>query len=161
MLSRQIRILKESFEVFRVEDRRTFDITLPCDVYKVVGINFVVNPGNGNWNKLLATPWPENTAGNISLRWHAPGDVFLQTTVALEMSYEMNHGPLGIVAPGGTLAKRTEFWYSGRNYRPIDVEIDSNHRVIHGFYKDVLNKLGRVEEAYTVHVYLYYERTGQ
>ncbi|MEM6271426.1 MAG: hypothetical protein AAF998_18465 [Bacteroidota bacterium] len=161
MLSKQIRILKESFEVFLVEDRITFLISLPYDVYKVVGINFVVDPGKLNWDTLLLTPWPENTAGNVSLRWHGPGDVFYQSTVALEMSYEMNHGPLGIVAPGGSLAKQPEFWYSGKSYRPVEVEIDSNHRVIHGFYKDVLNKLGTSQEAYTVHVYLYYERTGQ
>ncbi|MEM6268337.1 MAG: hypothetical protein AAF998_02815 [Bacteroidota bacterium] len=158
LLDRNTGIISDKIQVNLIGDRVSFDVFLPCDCEMVTHLIFVCIPGEVSWGAVQGTSWPDSVAGHVSLRWHSPGDIFYQGTVDLEESFETAYTPFGLSHPGGRFQSESEFVISGNRIEPVPVKIHGDLRHLQGYYKDVLNERGMVDEPYTVHYHLYYQR---
>lgn len=145
-------LIKQTRTVYAQGDRVAFDFYLPEDcalitsICVLADIDKLIQQGN----------WPQTPAGMFNLRWPLPGDVFFQTPVMLDESWDQNYGPLFIQNPHSIPFGKPSMCLSGSKWNMHPIRIPGTFSHMTGYYKDQFNLRAGSFDPYLVHVYLHY-----
>jgi hypothetical protein len=137
-------------------DRVAFDLLLPRDAEKAVGIAAVCIPGQNVIDWLAAQQIPTRTAGKLSFRYAGIGDVFSQIPVETGLQYDDSYIFARVKTGINPTFSNQSFSISGKQifYHPIDV--CGHKRRIEGYYVDEINAAAGQTEDYLITIYLRY-----
>lgn len=153
-ISKQSRLIHHRLQVHLRDDRIGFEVLLPCDAIIVTGLSVSAKPGGVN---LASVGNRSDKAGNLTLRWNYPGDIFYQGPVFTAHRSEDNYQMLGLVPPDRFFTGWGGFAIESTAIEPVEVAVPGRLRLVKGYYQDVINRLGGQDENYTVDLFFHYQ----
>lgn len=156
-LDRNSGILHRNLSVYYSGDRVGSSFLIPCDCERITGFEAIPQIGATTLAQVKLLDWGYVQAGHITLRWEGIADVIFQDKVRIPRTYEQDYTPMGLNLDLG-LNGSEEFGHTGRKMTPVNLVIPDPGRMITVYYKDSINDSIKTNEAYTVHLFLHYQK---